>query len=77
MSNFEITIAIIAAIVFGLPIILSVLFLISGYVKKWLDESIGNDSGVFGWIIAIIVGLVILYALANYDDISVFNPRHD
>lgn len=77
MSNFEITITIIAAIVFGLPIILSVLFLISGYVKKWLDESIGNDSGVFGWIIAIIVGLVILYALANYDNISDFDPRHD
>ena len=76
MSNFEITITKIAAIVFGLPIILSVLFLISGYVKKWLDEGIGNDSGVFGWIIAIIVGLVILYALANYDNISGFDPRH-
>ena len=52
MSNFEITIGIIGAIVLGVPLVLSVLFLISGYVKKWFDESIGNDSGILGWIIA-------------------------
>lgn len=77
MNNFEITITIFLAIVFGLPLILSVWFLISGYVKEWFDESTGNDSGVLGWIIAIIIGLLILYVLANYDDIPVFDPRHD
>lgn len=76
MSNIEITITIILAIVFGLPLILSVWFLISGYVKEWFDESTGKDSGVLGWIIAIIIGLVILYAIANYDNISEFDPRH-
>jgi hypothetical protein len=76
MSNFEITIGIIGAIVLGVPLVLSVLFLISGYVKKWFDESIGNDSGIFGWIIAIIIGLVILYAIANSNNIIEFDPRH-
>lgn len=77
MNDLEINIAIIGAVILFLVLIVPILLLISSYVKKWFDESTGNDSGALGWIIAIIVGLVILYALANYDNISVFDPRHD
>ena len=75
-TDFEITVIIISAIVFGLPLILAFTVLISGFIKGELDKSDGKDSGIFGWIIAIIIALVILYALANYDNISGFDPRH-
>ena len=76
MTDFEITVIIIAAIVFGLPLILAFTFLIAGFIKGELDKSDGNDSGIFGWVIAIIIALVILYALANWGNITGFDPRH-
>lgn len=76
MSDLEINIAIIGAVILLGVLIVPILLLISSNFKKWFDESTGNDSGIWGWIISIIIGLVILYALANYDNISVFDPRH-
>jgi hypothetical protein len=66
----------ISAIVFGLPLILAFTVLISGFIKGELDKSDGKDSGIFGWIIAIIIGLVILYTIANSNNIIEFDPRH-
>lgn len=76
MSNFELTLGVIWTIFYALPVVLVILGVIVYAVKTNIDKGTGKNTGVIGWIIAIIIGLVILYAIANYDNISEFDPRH-
>ena len=67
LSTFEI-IWIIIWLIPGLLLVLGFILLISGYFKKELDkDSKDNDSGVFGWIVAIIIAIAILWAICKPD----------
>lgn len=67
LSTFEI-IWIVIWLIPGLLLVLGFILLISGYVKKELDkDSKDNDSGIFGWIVAIIIAIVILWAICKPD----------
>lgn len=68
LSTFEI-IWIIICLILGLLLALGFIFLISGYFKKELDkDSKDNNSGVIGWIIAIIIAIAILWAICKPDN---------
>lgn len=63
MNSFEIVLAIIFGIV-GLIILVAFILLIGGFLKDNADPE--NKSGWFGWIIAIIAAIMILYFYFRY-----------
>ncbi len=67
LSNFEIILILISLIPGSLLVIGSILFII-GYFKSEFDkDSKDHDSGVLGWIVAIVIAIAILWAICNPD----------
>ncbi len=61
MSETEIHVILILAIVIGLPMLLLFVLLISGFFKNEIDKGEGRDSGAFGWVIAFIIAIIVIY----------------
>lgn len=63
MSSFEIivgvTCSIIVLVIVGIPLFL----LIAGLVKREMDKGEKENTGIVGWVIAILIACAIFYAL--------------
>ena len=68
LSNFEIGVIIIGVII-GLIVVGLIILFISGLIKEEFDkEDKEGDSGVVGWIIAIIIAIIIIWAICKPDN---------
>ena len=65
LNTFEIG-SIIIGLIIGLIIVGSIILLISGRIKEEFDKD--GDSGVVGWIIAIIIAIIIIWAICKPDN---------
>lgn len=63
MSNTEITIGIIGAVIVLIMVAIPLFLLIAGLVKNEIDKEEKESTGIVGWIIAILIACAIFYAL--------------
>lgn len=68
METSEMVMYIVLSIIFILPFVVVLFVLLSGLVKNQIDNAVGDESGWFGWIIAILIIGAIFYAIATTDD---------
>lgn len=68
METSEMVMYIVLSIIFILPFVVVLFVLLSGLVKNKIDNAVGDESGWFGWIIAILIIGAIFYAIAITDD---------
>ncbi len=63
MSTFEIIWAVIWTIIILMMVAIPLFLLIAGVVKREVDKGEKGNTGIVGWVIAILIACAIFYAL--------------
>lgn len=76
MSTFEIIWAVIWTIIILMMVAIPLFLLIAGVVKREVDKGEKGNTGIVGWIIAILITCAIFYALFFAEECNIEHFRH-